>query len=298
MEFEKKFATDKECQEYLFSLRYADGFVCPRCGFNKTWHTGRGKFQCQSCGKDTSVMAGTIFQDSHIPLTIWFRAIWYIVAQKHGTNALNLQRILGLGSYRTAWTMLHKLRRAMVRPGRDKLQGRVEVDEAYVGGASKEGKVGRGSECKALVAIAVEVDDDGKMGRIRLKMLKNAGSDQLLPFIEDVVEEGSTVVTDGWVSFSGLDKMGYKHEVISSKDTDPDNLLPHVHTTVSLLKRWLLGTLQGSCTKNYLPYYLDEYTFRYNRRKSKSRGLLFLRLLENAVLIETTTYNQIVMGKY
>jgi len=297
MEFERKFATDEQCREYLFRLRYPDGFSCPKCSFTKAWQTGRGKYQCQNCGKDTSVLAGTIFQDTHTPLTIWFRAIWYVVAQKHGTNALGLQRVLGLGSYRTAWLMLHKLRRAMVRPGREKLQGRIEVDEAYVGGSSQEGIPGRGSERKVLVVFAVEVDAKGKVGRIRLKRINNAGADELISFVEEVAEKGSTIITDGWASFSGLPNKGYLHDVVISKNTNPDNLLPHVHTTVSLLKRWILGTLQGSCSPNHLEYYLDEYTFRYNRRKSKSRGLLFYRLLQNAVQIEPTTYEQMISKK-
>ncbi|HOB36908.1 MAG TPA: IS1595 family transposase [Candidatus Avimonas sp.] len=293
MDFEKKFATDAQCREYLFQIRYPDGFHCPRCGFNKVWHTGRGKFQCQSCGKDTSVMAGTIFQGSHTPLTLWFRAIWYVVAQKHGTNALNLQRILGLGSYQTAWTMLHKLRRAMVRPGRDKLQGTVEVDEAFIGAPGKGGKRGRGAENKVLVAIAVEVSDN-KIGRIRMNVIDDASSQSLHGFIESTVEKGSTIITDGWSGYSGLTSKGYPQENKVKKSEDEDSLLPHVHTTVSLLKRWLMGTLQGSCSREHFSYYLDEYTFRYNRRKSKSRGLLFLRLLENAVQIETTTYKQLI----
>jgi len=296
MEFEKQFATEDQCREYLFHLRYPDGFICPKCSFNKAWKTGRGKYQCQSCGKDISVLAGTIFQDTHTPLTIWFRAIWYVVAQKHGTSALNLQSILGLGSYQTAWTMLHKLRRAMVRPGRDKLSGRIEVDETYIGGVTKSGRIGRGSERKALVAIAVEVNDN-KIGRIRLKLIEDASSSQLLPFIEEAVTHGSTIITDGWSSYGKLKDMSYNHEVIKAKDIDADSLLPHVHTTASLLKRWILGTLQGSCSKEHFAYYLDEYTFRYNRRKSKSRGLLFLRLLENAVQIETTTYEQLIIKR-
>jgi transposase-like protein/ribosomal protein L37AE/L43A len=294
MEFEKKFATDKQCREFLFKLRYADSFKCPRCDFNKVWHTGRGKFQCQSCGKDTSVMAGTIFQDTHIALTIWFRAIWYIVAQKHGANALNLQRILGLGSYRTAWTMLHKLRRAMVSPDRDKLQGRIEVDEAYIGGVSRGGKRGRGAENKILVAVAVEINNN-KSGRVRLKVIEDASAGSLHDFVQEIALKGSTIITDGWNGYNGLSRKGYIQET-KSKD-DEDSLLPHVHTVISLVKRWLLGTLQGSCSKEYFDYYLDEYTFRFNRRKSNSRGLLFLRLLENAVQIETTTYKQLTGKK-
>ena len=291
MEFEKSFTTDKQCREYLFQLRYPEGFNCPHCSFDKVWHTARGKFQCQNCRKDNSVMAGTIFQDTHIPLTIWFRAIWHIVAQKHGTNALNLQRILGLGSYRSAWTMLHKLRRAMVRPGREKLSGRIEVDETYIGGIKHGGKRGRGSENKVLVAVAVEISDN-KVGRVRFGIIEDATSESLHGFIEDAVEKGSTIVTDGWRGYSGLSTKGYFQEISEKKDDD--NLLHHVHTTISLLKRWILGTLQGSCSREHLSHYLNEYTFRYNRRKSKSRGLLFLRLLENAVQIETTFYKELI----
>lgn len=291
MEFERQFATDDQCREYLFHLRYPDGFVCHHCGFNIAWLTGRGKYKCKGCGKDTSVLAGTIFQDTHTPLTIWFRAIWYIVAQKQGTSALNLQSVLGLGSYQTAWTMLHKLRRAMVRPGREQLHGYIEVDETYIGGVTKSSRIGRGSERKALVAVAVEVNNN-KIGRIRLKLIENASSDQLLPFIKEVIKEGSTVITDGWSGYNGLSGMNYAHEITKGTETEPDNLLPHVHTTASLLKRWILGTLQGSCSKQHFEYYLDEFTFRYNRRKSKSRGLLFHRLLENAVHVDATTYKQ------
>jgi transposase-like protein len=293
MEFERQFSTDEQCREYLFNIRYPKGFHCPKCGFGKAWLTGRGKYQCQSCGKDNSVIAGTIFQSTHTPLMLWFRAIWYVVAQKQGTNALNLQRVLGLGSYQTAWTMLHKLRRAMVRPDREKLQGCIEIDEAYIGGVSKTGKRGRGSEGKTLVAIAVEINDD-KIGRIRLKPIEDASSEQLLSFVEETIESGSTIITDGWKSYAGLKTMNYIHEIMNTKDISVDELLPHVHTTVSLLKRWILGTFQGSCSKEHLAYYLDEYSFRYNRRKSNSRGLLFLRLLENAVQIETTTYKELI----
>jgi len=293
MEFEKQFATEEQCREYLFQLRYPKGFKCPECRGKKVWRTGRGKYQCQKCGKDTSVLAGTIFQNTHTPLTVWFRAIWFIVAQKHGTNALNLQRILGLGSYQTAWTMLHKLRRAMVRPDREKLRGRVELDETYIGGPSKTGKCGRGGERKALVVIAVEINDN-EIGRIRLKLANSASAEDLLPFIEEAIEPGSTIISDGWQPYSKLKNMGYLHEVVRNEDGKTDNLLPHVHTIASLIKRWILGTFQGSCSKEHFSYYLDEYSFRYNRRKSKSRGLLFLRLLENAVQIEPTTYKQLI----
>jgi len=293
MEFEKRFATEEQCREYLFQLRYPKGFKCSECGEKKVWRTGRGKYQCRKCGKDTSVLAGTIFQSTHTPLTVWFRAIWFVVAQKHGTNALNLQRILGLGSYQTAWTMLHKLRRAMVRPDREKLQGRVELDETYIGGPSKTGKCGCGSERKALVVIAVEINNN-EIGRIRLKLADSASAEDLLPFVKEAIEPGSTIISDGWQPYSKLESMGYRHEVVQNIDGKTDNLLPHVHTIASLIKRWILGTFQGSCSKEHFSYYLDEYAFRYNRRKSKSRGLLFLRLLENAVQVEPTTYKKLI----
>jgi transposase-like protein len=291
MEFEKQFATDDQCRQYLFRVRYPKGFECPYCGSNNMWYTNRKTYRCQGCEKELSVLAGTIFQDTHLTLTIWFRAIWYVVAQKQGTNALNLQRILGLGSYRSAWSMLHKLRRAMVSPGRDKLSGRIEIDETYIGGVGHGGKRGRGADKKVLVAVAVEVNDK-KVGRIRLKIVEDASSGGLHNFVDEVAEKGSTIITDGWSGYNGLVEKGYKQE-ISDKKVD-DALLPHVHLTVSLLKRWILGTLQGSCSKENLSYYLDEYTFRYNRRKSNSRGLLFLRILENAVQIHTTTYKQLI----
>jgi len=187
--------------------------------------------------------------------------------------------------------MLHKLRRAMVRPGRDKLEGRIEVDECYIGGVKQGGKRGRGAENKVLVAVAVEVNDN-KTGRVRLKVIDDASAESLHCFVLETIQDGSTIITDGWNGYNGLSEIGYAQEV--KQKTDDESLLPHVHTTVSLLKRWILGTLQGSCSKEYLAYYLDEYTFRYNRRKSRSRGLLFLRLLENAVQIETTTYKQLI----
>jgi transposase-like protein len=237
------------------------------------------------------MLSGTLFQDTHKPLMLWFRAIWYITSQKNRTSALGLQRILGIGSYKTAWTWLHKLRRAMVRPGRDRLSGRVEVDETYIGAPEKGGKRGRGAENKVLAAIAVETADN-TVGRIRVGILTDASQDSLRNFIHESVEPGSAIVTDGWRGYSGIESYGYTHEVI--EHLTEDALLPHVHTVISLIKRWIMGTMQGSCSQEYLSYYLDEYTFRFNRRKSKSRGLLFYRLLQNAVLLEPVTYQNII----
>jgi transposase-like protein len=291
--FEKAFETEEQCRRYLFKLRWGDKFICPRCRFNEVWQISDVKYKCRNCGYQTSVIAGTIFQDTHKPLTLWFRAIWYITSQKSGASALGLQPILGLGSYRTVWTWLHKLRRAMVRPGRDKIGGVVEVDEAYIGAPETKGKRGRGTENKALIVIAVEISDR-KVGRIRMGIVENASTDNLHTFIESTVDKGSTIVTDGWSGYVGITEKGYYHKIqITSKKAE-DAPLAHVHIVISLLKRWLLGTLHGSWSREHLAYYLDEFTFRFNRRKSKSRGMLFYRLLQNAVQIEPVVYNRII----
>jgi len=292
MEFEQEFSNEKRCLEYLMKLRYEDGvYTCSVCGSKKSWPARGNAYECAECHHQESVLSGTLFQDTHKPLMLWFRAIWYITSQKNGTSALGLQRVLGIGSYKTAWTWLHKLRRAMVRPGRDRLSGRVEVDEAFFGAPEKGGKRGRGAENKVLVAIAVETD--GKVvGRMRAGILEDASRNSLHGFIQESVEPGSTVVTDGWRGYGGLEALRYRHETIEHQTMDA--LLPHVHTVISLMKRWIMGTLQGSCSQEHLPYYFDEYTFRFNRRKSKSRGMLFYRLLQNAVQLEPVTYRKII----
>ena len=223
---------------------------------------------------------------------MWFRAIWWVTSQKNGSSALGLQRILGLKSYQTAWAWLHKLRTAMVTPGRDKLSGYVEVDETYlVSGDNK--KQGRGAEEKNLIVVAVEIKD-GKIGRIRLKQIDDASSDSLHGFTVEFIEKGSTLHTDGWKGYSGLDSLGYIHKITKVKGKKASDLLPYVHTVVALLKRWILGTHQGSVSKKHIDYYLDEFTFRFNRRTSSYRGKLFYRLLENAVLIGPTTYENFI----
>ena len=291
-EFKKQFNTEEACRDYIFTIRWSNGFQCPRCGHNKAWPIGKVLFQCTSCHYRASVIAGTIFQNTHKSLTMWFRAMWWITSQKNGASALGLQKILGLGSYETAWSWLHKLRHAMVRPGRDKLSGYVEVDEAYIGG-KHEGKRGRGSENKVLVVIAVEVKA-GKIGRIRISRVANASGERLKRFVNESVEKGSTVNTDGWQGYNGLTEEGYIHEVTVAKHSKKSGLLPHVHLIISLMKRWLMGTHQGAVSNKHLEYYLDEYTFRFNRRASHYRGKLFYRLIQNAVVVEPVTYNSIV----
>jgi transposase-like protein len=243
------------------------------------------------------VTAGTIFENTRKPLTLWFRAIWYVTSQKSGASATNLQQILGLRSYQTAWTWLHKLRRAMIRPGREKLTGIVEVDETYVGGADP--KDGTWLEQKAVVVIAAEENGAG-IGRIRMATVPRRTRKHLHRFVQEMIEADSIVHTDGFDAYKGIEAFGYKHkQTVLSRQKNKDaasKLLPRVHRVASLLKRWLLGTHQGAVSAEHLDYYLDEYTFRFNRRTSRSRGKLFYRLLQQAVEITPTPYRSIVGG--
>lgn len=293
-EFEARFATEEACRDYLFRLRWPEGFRCPRCGQGKAWPVGTTLFQCVACGYQASVTAGTILQDTHKPLTLWVRAMWWVTSQKTGASALGLQRVLGLGSYQTAWAWLHKLRRAMVRPGRDRLFGRVEVDETYLG-ALEAGVRGRRTEKKALIVVAAQEDGKG-IGRIRMRRVKDASAESLHPFVQESIDPGSVVHTDGWEGYSGLERKGYVHEVtvLRGRKESASELLPRVHRVVSLLKRWLMGTHQGAVSHEHLDYYLDEFTFRFNRRTSRHRGKLFFRLVQQAVAVDPAPYTRIV----
>lgn len=291
MEFENRFRTESECISYLCELRWPTGYECASCGSEGAWQVKGGLWVCRGCRRRTSVTAGTIFQDSHIALNIWFRAMWHMTSQKHGISALGLQRALGLGSYRTAWSMLHKLRRAMVRPGRERLRGLVEVDETYWGGREKGAK-GRLTEDKAIIMVAAEEDGPG-VGRIRLRRVSDVTKETLQQFIEDCIEPGSTVNTDGLKSYIGLEVHAHRRDVQSKMKKD-EHALPRAHRVVSLLKRWLLGTHQGAVSNTHLDFYLDEFTFRFNRRKSASRGKLFYRLAQQAVEVPPSPYSSIV----
>jgi transposase-like protein len=291
-EFEARFATEAACRHYLTALRWPDGFRCPSCGGSKAWPIGN-LFECGACGRQTSVTAGTIFQDTRTPLSTWFRAMWWVTGTKTGTSALGLQRVLGLGSYQTAWAWLHKLRRAMVRPGRDRLTGYVEVDESLVGGI---GRVhGRSTAKKALIAVAAEEVGRG-IGRIRMRRIPDGSSDSLLAFVQEAITPGAEIHTDGWDGYVQLKRHGYRHRVtyLRGHHELASELLPRVHRVISLLKRWLLGTHQGAVTAAHLDYYLDEFTFRFNRRRSRHRGKLFVRLAQQAVAVEPAPYRHLV----
>lgn len=298
MELERRFSDEAACRAYLFALRWPEGFVCPHCGGESAWPMARGLWLCGSCRSQVSVTAGTIFQDSKLPLTVWFRAMWQVTSQKHGVSALGLQRVLGLGSYKTAWAMLHKLRRAMVRPGRERLRGVVEVDETYWGG-EEEGVPGRGAVAKALIAVAAEAAPGRPkaIGRIRLRRIPDAERATLHAFIGQVIEPGSTVVTDGLQAYRDLKGYVHDRQVQQRQPADAEHLLPRVHRVASLLKRWLLGTHQGAIAHEHLDDYLDEFTFRFNRRASASRGKLFYRLAQQAVQVEPAPFDTLVTPK-
>lgn len=294
LEFERWFRNEEACREYAARLRWPDGFRCPRCGHDQAWRTARGLWDCRKCGTDTSVTTGTIFQDSKLPLMVWFRAMWWVTSQKNGVSALGLQRVLDLGSYETAWACLHKLRRAMVRPGRELLSGRVEVDEVIVGGRRK-GRSGRNLVGKSLVAVAAEARG-GRAGRIRLQKIPEASEKALTGFIRRMIAPGSVLLTDGWRGYTGLESLGYTHRptALSGMGKEaPSAVLPHVHRVASLLQRWLLGTHQGRVSGKQLDAYLDEFTFRFNRRFSASRGMLFYRLMQQAVAVETVSFKRL-----
>lgn len=294
MELEQYFSNEQACRDYLRQLRWPEGFRCPACQHGEAWKLSGALFKCVRCGHKTSVIAGTIFDGTRKPLVLWFRAIWWVTCQKNGASALGLQRILGFGSYETAWTWLHKLRRAMVRPGRDRLSGSIQVDETYIGG-EKPGKRGRGAAGKQLVVIAAQEDGDAT-GRIRLKQVADASAESLETAIQESIEPGAVVKTDGWDGYNGLRALGYRHKVIRWTADVGKNLLPLCHREASLIKRWLVGTHQGAVSHEHLVYYLDEYTFRFNRRTSSYRGKLFYRLMQNAVVIDPVRYHDMIMA--
>lgn len=293
IELEDKLHTDQQCLDYLFQLRWPDGYKCLKCKSSSFWKKSRGRFECIDCHYESSVLVGTIFEGSNLKLRIWFRAIWLLVSEKSGTNALSLQRTLGLGSYRTAWQMLHKIRDAMVRIERSKLSGQVEFDEFYLGGKSK-GAHRSNPENKQLLTIAVEVSGRGS-GRIRIDQIERINTETVVKSVRNLVEPGSLIITDGFGGYNHLEKLGYEHRSYNQKnetgkDYNDDSRLPRAHRVISLLKRWYYGTLQGKMSKKYSKAYVEEFVFRFNRRTSKARGLLFLRVLENGILLKPKTY--------
>lgn len=287
LEFEQWFRTEKSCRAYLERIRWPEGFVCPRCQARKAWRTQSGLFHCQGCRTNTYLTAGTVFHRSKIPLRLWYRAMWWMTNQKTGINAMGLQRLLGLSGYETAWSMLHKLRRAMIRPGREQLSDDVEVDETLIGGVTP-GKHER--QAKNIVIIAAEIRGKG-IGRVRLAKLPNDDSGPIVGFVKKTVAKGSLIVSDGAWAYRALAEEGYRHRRIPRAGSKE---LPRVHRIAALLKRWLLGTFQGRVSDKQLQPYLDEFAFRFNRRNSALRGQLFYRLLQQCAGNPHTSYRVMI----
>jgi transposase-like protein len=288
------FATDADCLDYLEWLRWPQGFVCPRCAAADGWRLRDGRFECRPCGARTSVTAGTIFDRTRTPLTVWFAACWLFVSRKNGVSALGLQKTLGIGSYQTAWAMLHRIRSALVRPGRDRLSGRVEVDECLIGGHADGDLGGRAMGEKVLVGIAVEMLSPKGLGRCRMSVIPIATGPVLRRFLMYNVVEGSTVVTDGFKSYWPATRGWYIHERHVAPGVSGPEALPGTHRLASLVKRWLLGTRHSTMDEAHTQLYLNEYVFRFNRRRSRSRVLLFYRLLELAVDHDPVRYRDLI----
>jgi transposase-like protein len=294
VELMAQFPDEAACVERLRKLRWPDGFVCPRCGHAGGWKLADGRFECAACAARSSPTARTIFDRTRTPLTVWFTACWLFASQKDGISALSLQRLLEIGSYQTAWALLHRLRSVLVRPGRERLAGEVEVDESYFGG-EEPGLSGRQKGKKVLVGIAVERTQPKGFGRCRMAPLPDASADSLRAFLTDNVEPGATVVTDGWRPYRPATAELYVHEPLAgASGPDASKLLPGVHKASSLAKRWLLGTHQGSVDDAHLASYLNEFVFRFNRRRSRSRGLVFYRVLELATDHDPMRYRDLI----
>jgi transposase-like protein len=298
--FLERFGTDAQCREYLVRARWPDGFRCAGCGHDRAWaHKARLIYECTACGKQHSLLAGTIFEQTKTGLSRWFLAIYLVTSSKGGISAMGLKRQMGFGSYQTAWTWLHKIRRAMVRPEREPLSERVEVDETYVGGP-RPGKPGRGAAGKTKVAGAIESGRGAakgrRLGRLRLAVVPDVSASSLEGFLGQNVARPATVATDGWSGYAGLGAAGYAHEPIDLATTwgDAALRLPAIHLVFGLAKRWLLGTHHGAVSKKHLAAYLDEFVFRFNRRTAKSLSHRFARVIEHAVQIGPTTYRALV----
>lgn len=287
LEFEHWFRTEESCRDYLEQVRWPEGFICPQCQTRKAWRTKEGRLRCHDCRGHLSITAGTVFHRSKIPLRLWYRAIWWMTNQKMGVNAMGLQRLLGLPSYQTAWTMLHKLRRAMVRPGREELSGEVEVDATLVGGLTPGNST---RQAKNIVVIAAEIRGEGT-GRIRLAKLSDDKGPTIVNFVKKNVAKGSLIVSDGEWAYGWLKDLGYRHRRLPRAGSVE---LPRVHRIAALLKRWLLGTFQGRASGEQLQHYLDEFAFRFNRRSSALRGHLFYRLVQQCAGRAPTPYRAMI----
>jgi transposase-like protein len=297
IEFNEVFSSEEACVAYVESVRWPEGFVCPKCGGRRAWRMkARPLMHCASCGRQTSITAGTPFHGTRKPLRAWFHAMFLVATSKTGTSAKNLQRQIGLGSYETAWTWLQKIRSGMRLPGRQKLKGTVEVDEGFIGG-DEPGVRGRGAKTKALVVVAVEDEGgDRRTGRVRLEVIPTPSQEVLNTFVKENVASGSVVRTDGLNGYAKVADVGVRHESTTLKRSrkTASQLFPRVHLILALLKRWLLGTFQGRVSVKHLQSYLDEFCFRFNRRACRFVTGIFERVAGAVVASAPRPYRAIV----
>jgi transposase-like protein/predicted RNA-binding Zn-ribbon protein involved in translation (DUF1610 family) len=294
-EFEARFSSEAACIEYLRDRRWGGQFRCPRCGESRAWQLRtRPLDQCVACDHQVSLTAGTVFHGTRKPLRLWFRVIAEVLFSKRGCSALEISRRFGL-RYATAWTWLHKLRAAMDRSFGDPLEGAVEIDETYVGGYAPGGRRGRSTESKSVVVGAAECRGE-HIGRIRLRLIPTAAAAELATFVLTSIVAGSTLRTDGYRGYCALGRRDYLHRPVVVGRGNASRLLPRIHRIFGLLDRWMLGTLHGATSRKHLQSYLDEFVFRFNRRTSANRLLLFDRLLVGALRRAPTSYRRIIDG--
>jgi transposase-like protein len=298
--FLERFGSDEQCRAYLFQARWPHGFRCSACGHDRAWaHKARLIDECAACGKQHSLLAGTIFEQTKTGLSRWFLAIYLVTSSTGGISAMELKRQMGFGSYQTAWSWLHKIRKAMVRPERAPLAARVEADETY-GGGPRPGQPGRGAAGKVKVAGAVEAGRGQargrRLGRLRLAVVPDVSARSLEGFLAAAVAKPATIATDGWSGYGGLAAAGDAHEPLNLAAGwgDAALRLPAIHLVFGLAKRWLLGTHHGAVSSKHLPAYLDEFVFRFNRRTARNISHRFARVIEHAVQIRPTTYHALV----
>ena len=299
-EMRRMFPDERTSARHLARLRWGKDFkqfACQRCGVvAQPWPTSRDRVVCSACRAQATVTTGTVLEKTRTPLVTWFEAAWLVATPKTGVSAKTLERTLGV-SYRTAWALLHRLRVAMVRAERPRLSGVVEVDETFVGGIRRG--MGRGPVGKFCAVVAAEVRDPVGFGRCRLRFVPHERAEYLVPFVCDTVEAGARLVTDGSRAYDELSSRGYQRSaVVAASPAEAHQYLPAVHRVASQLKRWLLGTHQGSIDPSHLQSYLEEFAFRWNRRHARYRGLVFHRLLEQAVRTGPVVEGELTWGYY
>jgi len=283
-EFEKRFATEEDCRAYWIEARWGGKPACARCGSTRVWTIREGTtLECAECDHQTSLTAGTVLEKTHKPLKMWFRAVFEISTRRTGISAMDLMRIMGFGSYRTAWTWLHKLRAALVRPEREPLGPFVQMDEALVGG--------KGGPHKELVLVAAEAG-----GRVRLAHAATNDKATLKRFADGQVAPDACVMTDGLASYDAdsLGKRPHEAKVQTKAERRENDAVQGCHWTISLLKRWLLGTHAGAVAPKHLQAYLDEYAFRHNRRRTNGVGRIAARVIEQLVRRQPLTMRSLI----